>query len=108
MSTDTKYILVDGKYLLNADHVKSVGSMHTVQELSDKSEAPSGVADLTTPTISQSTYEGASDVSMYETAGSISLNIAGQDVMYQIGQNAHKTVRSAMTERAISFSWKND
>lgn len=108
MSTDTKYILVDGKYLLNADHVKSVGSIHTVQELSDKSQAPSGVADLTTPTVSQSTYQGASDVSMFETAGSISLNMAGQEVMYEIDQSAHKTVRSAMTERSIAFSWKND
>jgi len=108
MSTDTKYILVDGKYLLNADHVQSVGSIHTVQELSDKSQAPSGVADLTSPTVSQSTYDGASDVSMYETAGSISLNMAGRDVMYQIDQNAHKSVRSAMTERSIAFSWKND
>jgi hypothetical protein len=108
MSTDSKYILVDGKYILNADHVQSVGSIHTVQELSDKSQAPSGSSDLTEPIISQNTYDGASDISMFESAGSIELNMAGREIMYEIDQNAHKTVRSAMTERSISFSWYND
>ena len=108
MSTDQKYLLVDGKYLLNADHVNSVGSMHTVQELSNKSQAPSNATDLTTPTITEQSYQAANDVSTFSASGSISLNMAGTDVMYQIDQNAHKTVRSAMTDRSVSFSWKND
>ena len=109
MSTDTKYILVDGKYLLNADHVQSVGSMHTVEEFSDKSQAPSSATDLTTDAISEQSYRAATDVSMYETAGSIELNMAGREIMYNIDQYAdRKGIQSAITDRSIAFSWKND
>lgn len=108
MSTDTKFILVDGKYLLNADHVQSVGSMHTVQELSSKSQAPSGATDLTRVSYSESSYIGSSDVSMYETAGSIKLNMAGREVMSTISEySSTKGVKTAITEEKVMFSWVN-
>ena len=109
MFTEKKYILVDGKYLLNADHVESVGSIHTVEEFSDKSQAPSGATDLTTDSISDSSYRAASYVSMYETAGSIELNMVGREIMYNIDQYAdRKGVAAAMVDRSIAFSWKSE
>ena len=109
MSTNDKYILVDGKYLLNADHVESVGSMHTVQELGDKSDAPSGATDLTNNNITDQSYQAATDVSIYEAAGSLTLNMSGREIMADITDNADRQgIKAAITDSSIMFSWVNE
>ncbi len=109
MSTGNKYILVDGKYLLNQDDVSSIGSMHTVQEFCSKSDAPSNATDLTSVTHSESAYHGSTDVSQFAAAGTINLTLSGRDTMYQVSQYSHKHgVQSAMSERSVSFAWSKD
>ena len=109
MSTDTKYILVDGKYIFNADHVETIKSMHTVVELDDKSKAPSGATDLSTSSvINEETYNASCEVGIFLTAGTIDTNILGDEILAEITDKAPRQgVRSAIRDRAVEFSWYN-
>jgi hypothetical protein len=110
MSEDKdKYILVDGKYLFAEEDVESIGSMHEVSLLETKEDAPTGSADLTGYAINDASYTASEEVSKFNTAGTINLNMGGLDKVRHVNEYAHtQGVKEALTDRWCAFAYTKD
>jgi hypothetical protein len=104
-----KLLLIDNKWLLAEEQVESVSSMLTCVEVSDRSQVPSGVLDMSRDAVDRSSYLASQQVSMYSQNGGIELTFAGKEALYRNANYAHtKGVAEAQSDRnAEYYSWRS-